>query len=302
MDGADRFARGPDGLKIHYRDFGPAEAPTPPLVCLPGLTRTVDDFAVLAERVSEGAAGEPPRRVIVIEYRGRGESDRDPDPAGYTVATEADDVLAVMDAAGVGEAVILGTSRGGLISFVLAARRPALLRGVILNDIGPVLERMGLERIRAYVGRMPPIASWDDAVAAVKRSTGADFTDLDEAEWRAFAGLTFVNAGGSFALRYDPALTEALKNLDLAKLPDLWDGFPALFHAPLLVIRGDNSDLLSLETAQEMVRRHPDAALLQVPNQGHAPLLTDSPTIARIAAFARHCDGVRHAVPRSGQG
>ena len=297
MDDADRFAHAPDGLRIHYRDLGPGGVDIPPLVCLPGLTRTVDDFAVVAERIATGAPGEPARRVIVVEYRGRGLSDHDPDPAGYSVATEADDVLAVLQAAGVGEAVILGTSRGGLIAFVLAGRRPSLLRGVILNDIGPVLEAKGLERIRGYVGRMPPIATWAEAVAAVKRSTGADFTDLDEDAWRAFAGLTFTDRGGSFALRYDTALGQAVTALDPAKLPQMWDGFAGFFHAPLLVIRGENSDLLSRETADEMVRRHPDASLLSVANQGHAPLLTDAPTIARIGAFARHCDGVRHAVP-----
>lgn len=297
MDDADRFARAPDGLRIHYRDLGPRDAAIPPLLCLPGLTRTVDDFAVLADRIAAGSDGEAPRRVIAVEYRGRGESDRDPDPARYSVPVEADDVLAVLADAGVDAAVVLGTSRGGLIAFVLAARHPALFRGLILNDIGPVLEPAGLARIRGYVGQMPTIETWDDAVAAARRSTGSDFTALDEAGWRALAALTFTDRGGRFALRYDAALAQSLKDLDLAALPDLWDRYPALFHVPLLVVRGANSDLLSDATAEEMVRRHPDAALHLVPAQGHAPLLTDDATIARIAAFARHCDMARPATP-----
>ena len=300
MDDADRFARAPDGLRIHYRDLGPVESGTPPLLCLPGLTRTVDDFAVLADRIAKGAAGARARRVIAVEYRGRSESDRDPDPAHYTVAVEADDVLAALAAAGVREAVVLGTSRGGLIALALAARHPALFSGLVLNDIGPVLERSGLERIRGYVGRMPPVASWDDAVAAARRSTGADFAGLDDAGWRALAALTFTDRGGSFALRYDPALAQSLRDLDPTGPPDLWDAFQAVFPKPLLVIRGERSDLLSGETAAEMVRRHPDAALHLVPNQGHAPLLDDEATIARIAAFARHCDAVRLEAPDAG--
>ena len=290
-DACSRFVTSSDGLRLHSRDVGRGEAGALPVVCLPGLTRTTADFDVLAAHLAGGGGGGPARRVLSIDFRGRGGSDPDPRPENYTVPVEAGDVMAVLAAADVHEAVFVGTSRGGLVTMALSTVRPEMIRGAVLNDIGPVLEPAGLDRIRGYVGRCPPPRDWDEAVGTIQGYAGAQFTGLSPEDWLYFARTTFAERDGVLVGRYDTALTESLRALDTTKpLPTLWPQFEGLAGAPLLVIRGKTSDLLSEATAKEMLRRHPDAALLTVPGQGHAPLLHDAATLARIAEFARRCD------------
>ena len=274
-----------DGLRLHVRDYDGAASSAPPVVCLPGLSRTTADFAILAEALA-AADG---RRVLVIDSRGRGLSDRDPDPRNYNLATESGDVLAVLAAMGVAEAIFVGTSRGGLITMLLAPHHPELIRGAVLNDIGPVLERAGLERIRGYVGKLPQPRSWAEAVATLKRIAGRDFTALNDADWLHYARLTFAEEDGRFVPVYDPALMHNVAAMDLDDIPTLWPQFEALGRVPVLVVRGENSDLLSVGTAVEMRRRHPDCTLLSVPGQGHAPFLTDDMTIEAIRGFISRC-------------
>src|SRR5690348_6368664 len=147
---ADHHVTARDGLRLHVRERGARTAPGLPVVCLPGLARTTADFEPLAAAL----AGDParPRRVLALDYRGRGLSDHDPDPDNYSIPVELDDVLGVLTARAVGSAVFVGTSRGGLIVMALAAARPGVIAGAILNDIGPVLEPQGLMRIKGYVG------------------------------------------------------------------------------------------------------------------------------------------------------
>ncbi len=288
-----RFATAPDGLRLHYRDVGPKVSAVLPVMCLPGLTRTAEDFDPLASTLSQGIT---PRRVLSLDYRGRGLSAHDTDPGHYTVPVEAADVLAVMADAGVAEAVFVGTSRGGLIAMAIASFRPHCIRGTVLNDIGPVLEGAGIERIRGYVGKLPVPRDWTEAVAIIKSYAGQHFTGLSDEDWMAFARTTFSDREGGFAIRYDPALMTALQDLDTADLPTLWPQFESLSGAPLLVIRGEFSDLLATETAHAMVRLHPDSSLVTVKGQGHAPLLRDPSTLARIGAFMLHCDGSQEPI------
>ncbi len=288
-----RFATAPDGLRLHYRDVGSPTSAVLPVVCLPGLTRTAEDFDPLASALSTAAT---PRRVLSLDYRGRGLSAHDVDPENYTVAVEAADVLAVMVDAGVGEAIFVGTSRGGLITMAIASFRPQCIRGTVLNDIGPVLEAAGIERIRGYVGKLPAPRDWVEAVGIIQGYAGQHFTGLSDEDWVAFAQTTFWNREGALTIRYDRALMKALQNLDTTALPTLWPQFEALGQAPLLVIRGEHSDLLSTETADAMVRRHPDSRLVTVKGQGHAPLLRDSTTLASIGAFMLHCDKSQGAI------
>ena len=298
-DAADRYATSSDGLRLHYRDVGRGEAGALPVVCLPGLTRTAVDFEVLAAHLSGGGSGGPRRRVLSLDYRGRGASDHDPDASHYSVPIEAGDVLAVLADAGVTEAVFVGTSRGGLIAMVLSTVRPEMIRGAVLNDIGPVLEPAGLDRIRGYVGRMPAPKDWSDAVRTMKGYAGEQFPGLSDDDWLYFARTTYAERDGALVGRYDPALVAALRALDPAKpIPPMWTQFAGLSGVPVLVIRGETTDLLSEETAAEMARRHPDCALLTVPGQGHAPLLHDAATLARIADFAALCDTAPPAVQR----
>ena len=274
-----RFYSAEDGLKLHLREW-PSRGPGATVVCLPGLARTAADFDALATRL----AG--PRRVVAIDYRGRGLSDRDKDWKNYNLMVENADFLTVMAAAEIGEAIFVGTSRGGLHAMMLAATRPTALRAVVLNDVGPVLEARGLARLRGYVGKLPTPTSWRDATDLARHVMGAQFTALDDAAFEAYARLTFEEKDGRFAPRYDTALMRTLEGIDFnAPLPTLWPQFEGLRDVPLLTLRGENSDLLSAETVAETARRHPRMETHVVAGQGHAPLLIDAPTIERVASF-----------------
>ena len=224
--------------------------------------------------------------MLALDYRGRGLSQWDKDPAHYDIFIENADIQAVCAAAGVARAVFVGTSRGGIHVMALSAARPRLIHAAVLNDIGPVLESKGLARIKGYVGKLPQPRDFADAVDLMKRLASAQFTALSDPDWEAFARQTFVEKDGKLAPSYDPALAKGLAAIDLAKpLPTLWPQFEGLREMPLLVLRGANSDLLSEATVAEMQARHPRCEAHTVPGQGHAPLLLDEPTIARVAAF-----------------
>ncbi len=284
--------RSADGLRLHNRVYGAAHMPHTPVVCLPGLARTAADFHELALHLS--AHPKWPRRVLAMDYRGRGRSDYDPDPAHYDVRVEMQDVLDVMTAAGLHEAIFIGTSRGGLITMGLSALRPAVIRGAVLNDIGPVIEAKGIARIKGYVGKLPPVRDAAEAVQLMKRVAGAHFPRLTQQEWQGFAARTFKPGLGGLVPDYDPQLLVSLAAFDLEKpLPVLWPYFEGLGNVPVLSIRGSHSDLLSEATQAEMARRHAGCTLLTVEGEGHAPLLGDQPTLARIAAFVHRAEGER---------
>ena len=280
----NRFFTSKDGLRLHMKDWGAASAALP-VVCLPGLSRTAADFDTLAARLS------PTRRVVALDYRGRGLSDRDPDWKHYDLFVENIDILTVLEATGIEAAIFVGTSRGGLHTMLMTGTRPQLLRAVVLNDIGPVLEVEGLRRIQSYVGKLPRPTSWAGAVEIAKGIMGAHFTGLSEADWEAYARQTFEETEAGFAPRYDAAIMKAFAQMDLDKpIPALWPQFEALAPVPVLAIRGENSDLLSPQTLAEMALRHPHFEAMTVPGQGHAPLLRDEPTLARIEAFIARMD------------
>jgi len=183
-------------------------------------------------------------------------------------------------------AIFIGTSRGGLHTMLLSATRPAVIAGAVLNDIGPVLESRGMARIRGYVGRLPQPRSVPDAVDLLKETMSERFNGLSEADWETYARITFADAVGRIGQRYDRNLTKPLESLDLEQpLQTLWPQFDGLRAVPLLILRGANSDLLTVETLKEMVARHPGAEVHIVEGQGHAPLLLDAETIHRICAF-----------------
>jgi pimeloyl-ACP methyl ester carboxylesterase len=282
--GESRFYTAPDGLRLHLRDYDPGAARGTPLVCLPGLTRSADDFAPLASRLAFGSA--TPRHVIALDYRGRGLSEHDPDWHHYDFATERSDILAGLDLCGIDHAHVLGTSRGGLHIMAMAATHRTMMQSVVLNDIGPVLEPAGLARIKSYVGRTVRPRDLEDAIQLLKVGAGVHFTALSPDEWRLFATTTFGTDPEHLGLRYDPELAHVLDTFELDKpLPALWDQFDALHGLPVLTIRGENSDLLSIETAAAMAQRWGGCDSHTVPGQGHAPLLADDLSITRIEAF-----------------
>ena len=284
------FLSAPDGLRLHARCYGRRSAAALPVVCLPGLARTAEDFNKLALALAGDATH--PRRVIALDYRGRGLSDYDRDPANYSFQTELADALAVMTALDVMPAVVVGTSRGGILAMLLAAVRPSALAGVVLNDIGPVIEPKGLMRIRGYVGKLPQPTSFEEGAEILRRLFSAQFPKLAKEDWLAAAHRNFKEQDGALVPTYDVRLMKTLEGINFEKpFPPLWKEFGALANVPVLTVRGANSDLLSPETVEAMRARHGGMAVLEVPDQGHAPLLVEADVIARLAAFIHRCDG-----------
>ena len=283
----DFFTTSQDGLKLHARRWGPTHPTLTPVVCLPGLTRNTDDFDDIA--VALTAAGD--RAVYAFDYRGRGLSDYDPNWKNYDVRVEIGDVLDQITALGIAEAIFLGTSRGGILTMVTAMLRPTLLKGAILNDVGPVIDGKGLARIRNYVGKLPQPRSFAEGAAILKQTANTQFPALDDAAWEAYGRRTWKEENGRLVPRYDVGIMKTLELLDLeAPLPELWPQFEALKHVPVLVLRGAHSDLLSPDTAREMTRRHPDCSLHEVPFEGHAPLMADAATQQKILEFVCRID------------
>jgi pimeloyl-ACP methyl ester carboxylesterase len=283
-DYADLFVSAADGLRLYARDYGPRTGTALAVVCLPGLARTSADFHELALSLSQD--GKRSRRVLALDYRGRGRSAYDRDWRNYDVKVELADLLAVLTAASIEEAIFVGTSRGGLLTMALSAARPALLRGAVLNDIGPVIEGRGLARIRGYVGKLPAPADYDEAVDILKKLMSAQFTALSEEEWRSWAEATWKEENGRLVADYDPALARTLESIDLeAPLAPFWFLFEGLKRVPVLALRGANSDLLSAETFAAMARAHSRIETILVPSQGHAPLLQGRGLIQQIKRF-----------------
>ena len=263
------------------RAYGSPSSGATPVVCLPGLARTAADFDALAQRLAVGG-----RFVAALDYRGRGLSDYDADWRNYSIAVENCDLRSLLDAAGIARAIFVGTSRGGLHVMALAAERPQLLAGAVLNDIGPVIEPAGLARIRSYVGKLPKPASWPDAAALFKGLFRAQFPAPEDRDWETYARGTLVEKDGELVPAYDPRLSLTLEEIaPRAPTPDAWALFDRLSGVPLLAIRGANSDLLSPATLEAMASRHPRCETLVVPGQGHAPLLLDEPTQSVIERF-----------------
>jgi pimeloyl-ACP methyl ester carboxylesterase len=286
------FVSAPDGLRLHLRCYGQRTAPGLPVICLPGLTRTAADFDALARRLANDPAH--PRPVIALDYRGRGESDYDRDPGNYNLPVELRDVLAVVTALDVMPAVVVGTSRGGILAMMLGAVRPTALAGVVLNDIGPVIEPKGLVRIKSYVGKMPQPRSFEEGAEILRRLFDAQFPKLSAEDWLTTSYRAFKVKDGAMVPTYDVKLAKTLEDVDFERpLPPMWQQFDALARVPLMTIRGANSDLLSLATVEAMHKRRTTMDFLEVPDQGHAPLLVEPDVTSRIAAFVTGCE-LRH--------
>jgi pimeloyl-ACP methyl ester carboxylesterase len=276
-----------DGLRLYARHYPVPGSLRRPAVCLAGLSRNCRDFHDLA--LALATQDEAGRDVYCLDYRGRGRSQNDPDWKNYSILIELNDVLDFMTMRGLHNAAMIGTSRGGLLTMLMGVLRPAAIGAVVLNDIGPVIEREGLARIVAYVGRVPLPATWKEATDLVTEMNRRQFPSVTAQQWAEFARQVFNDDNGLPAPSYDPNLSKAISLLS-GELPDLWPQFAALNHAPMLVIRGENSDILSAKTFADMQVRHPRLDAVTVKGQGHAPLLKDASTIAAIAKFLAHAD------------
>lgn len=285
MDFRDhRYASACGRLQLAARDYPAAEPAAPVLLMMHGLTRNSADFEPLVAHL----AGR--YRLVVPDQRGRGQSQWDPDPSQYRPDVYAQDMLALLDGLGIERAGLIGTSMGGLMAMVMHALRPGLAQGVVFNDIGPVLDPAGIARIQGYVGPSGPMAGWSEAAARCRAINAPAFPDYGDAEWLAFAQRTCrENADGTVAFAYDPAVSESIAGDDPQTVPpDLWPLWGLLDAVPVLVVRGELSDLLSAETEQVMAQRHSGAyASVEVPRVGHAPILDEPVALAAIEAFCR---------------
>lgn len=295
----DVWARSEDGLRLHARLYGEEDGAGLPLVCLPGLTRNASEFHLLASALlSAGAAG----RIVAVDYRGRGLSDHDPDPSHYAIPVESADLLVVLAELGIAAAIFVGVSRGGMISMGLGAVRPDLVRGIVLNDIGPAVERAGLLRIKGYVGTFGAPRDLDEAAGRLRATFAGQFPNLAPAEWRDWAGTVWTEAESGLVLAYDPALARTLDAVDAeSPIPDLWPFFDRLGDVPVMVVRGALTDLLSAGTVDEMARRHPGLVSIEVPDEGHTPFLHRPALAARICRFVAGVnagDAARRAATR----
>jgi pimeloyl-ACP methyl ester carboxylesterase len=283
------FISAPDGLRLHARLHGSPASRLLPVVCLPGLARTAEDFDPLA-----GVLAGKGRRVIALDYRGRGRSDYDRDPANYSFPVELGDVLAVLTALDALPAIFVGTSRGGILTMLLAALRPTAIAGCILNDIGPVIEPKGLMRIKGYIGKLPQPRSYEEGAEILRRLFDAQFPKLTHEDWLASARRAFKEERGAFVPTYDVKLAKTLEGVDFEKpFPPLWAQFDAIPAVPVMVIRGENSDILTAATVDAMRTHRPALDTIEVSDQGHTPLLVEDDIMAQIALFADRCDTAR---------
>ena len=276
----DRYWTSEDGLTLHFRDY-PGDEARLPVLCLHGLTRNARDSAVLASSLAPG------RRVIVPEMRGRGASDYARDSATYTPAQYVGDVERLLAELGIARFVSIGTSLGGLMTMMMGATDAGRLAGVVLNDIGPVIEPEGIAKIRGYVGHGRSFDSWVQAARGLKEVHSEAHPAFTLDDWLSMAKRVMVlGQGGRIAFDYDMAIADPFNAADdNVAAPDLWPAFDALADVPLLLVRGDRSNLLSADTVAQMKARHPAMETVVVAETGHAPLLTEAPVLAAIELF-----------------
>ena len=270
-----------DGLSLFAKSYGdPTAALT--VLCMHGLTRNHKDF----EPLIDGLTG--PHRYIAVDVRGRGRSQHDPDPARYAPPVYADDMAVLLDTLKIEKAALIGTSMGGLMAMIMMHTMPERVLGTVLNDVGPVVDPAGLARIAGYVGEVEALPDWDAATQASAEAQRDVFPDFGPEDWQAFASRTYrENDTGTVILDYDPAISRAIADTKptLKTRFAMWRLFAKMKKRPLLVTRGERSDVLHPSTAARMMKRHRTAKLVTIPGVGHAPLLNEPEAITAIETF-----------------
>lgn len=271
----DKYWTSRDGLKLHYREYaGPTDRP--PLLMLHGLTRNSRDFEDVAERY----AGE--WRIIAVDFRGRGMSEWDANSSRYAPPTYAADVLQLLDELAIPEAVFLGTSLGGLVTMVVAAVAPGRIAGVLLNDVGPELDLSGIDRIKSYVGKPVIFRDWDDAAERLQARAGDVYPAYKREDWLRFARRTCRQTDGGVEFDYDMAIADPFNKANSGETGDAWPYYRALAGRPVLILRGEFSDLLPKAAAARMAAEFEDVEVVEVPGVGHAPDLSEPASVAAI--------------------
>ena len=268
-----------DGLRLYARVYAGPGALAPTVLCLHGLTRNSRDFEDLAPHLQRRY------RVIAPDLRGRGFSARDPRIENYQPAVYVEDILALLVTLDAPRVAVIGTSLGGMLAMSLGVRVPGRIAGIVLNDVGPEIDPVGVERIKQYAGRLPPARTWSVAVAQTKAMFGDAWPDLEPDRWQALARRGFrEDAAGVVEVDADPGIGEALRAAPAASL-DLWPLWKSLRDLPTLAIRGARSDILSAATFARMKSENPGLRQLEVANRGHVPLLDEPECIAAVDAF-----------------
>lgn len=279
----DCWYRSDDGLRLYARDYactGRENAKAPLMLCLHGLTRNSADFHEFACVMRQHY------RVVAVDQRGRGLSDYDDNPANYTPLRYVQDMALLLAHLQIQKVTVVGTSMGGLMAMMMAAMFGERLNAVVINDIGPEVAPEGLERIKAYVGQQQAVKNWAEAVTQAKQINGDAFPDFSEAQWQAFTRGIYRVCDGVPVLAYDPAISQPLLDSEShAVPPDLWLLFDALKSMPVLVVRGEFSDVLDRSCILEMQSRKTDLQVVEVPNRGHAPMLVEPQALDAVRSF-----------------
>jgi pimeloyl-ACP methyl ester carboxylesterase len=279
MAAAEYWFDSQEGLRLFSRVYAGPSGAAPVAVCLHGLMRNGRDFEDLAPHLAARY------RVIVPDVRGRGFSARDPNFNNYQIPVYLNDLLLLFAGLGVGRAIIVGTSMGGLMAMVLAATQPQLVAAIVLNDVGAEVDPQGLERIRGYAGKSAPVRTWEQAVAQVRSIYGPAWPGLSDERWQRIARLSYrENAQGVPEADADPLISEPLRDTKSAA-PNLWPLWGAIAKVPILAIRGAQSDILNAATLARMKQEKPDLEVLEVANRGHAPVLDEPECLAAIDKF-----------------
>ena len=271
-----------DGLRLYVRDYGRRNSDRPPLLCLPGFTRDSRDFHDLALRYARE------RRAVCPDLLGRGRSDYAGEPTRYAPTAMLEDVLDVMDALGVERAVVVGASFGGFLAMGLGAARPRSLAGVILNDVGPDVDRKETARIAGYIAEHRPQPNWQAAATHARETLGKGWSRQDDETWLRLVRQSYSEkSDGTLELDHDPKIgvpLEAIVKND-SNASDLWRLFGALKLVPTLVLRGALSRILTPDTLARMAREKPALVAVTVPGIGHMPLLDEPEALEAIDGF-----------------
>jgi len=285
-DYREHYYQSPDGLTLYAKIYNPNQKDQT-ILCMHGLTRNSADFDAVAEHLSEHY------RVISVDQRGRGNSEWDPDINHYTPLNYVQDMWALLDGLHIDQVALIGTSMGGLMSIMMGAEAPNRIMGIVLNDIGPQIESKGLERIKNYIGQDNSYNSWQHLADITKEIHGQVFPNYRNEDWLKMAKRTgCVGEDGMIRMNYDPALAKPVHVGQKAAIPlDLWSSFDALKGKKILTIRGELSDILSIDVLDKMARNHKGLKTHTVPNEGHAPMMDDKATLAVIDLWAEQVFG-----------
>lgn len=274
--------RSSDGITLAYRDSGDVYPgiTRPPVICIPGMTRNGKDFAGLSSWLSSS------HRVLRPDLRGRGASEWSPDPLKYVHATYVEDLRRLLDHCDISQAILIGTSLGGVLAMRLAAASPNRVAAIILNDIGPGSTGGDAKAIQTFLREATPAESWGHAAALSRERFQNTYPRWRDEDWRRFSRALYTEReDGAVVPDYDPSMAAPFERGIADDNDDLWDIFGKLTAVPILLIRGALSSILTPQMVDRMAVNHPTLSTIEIPNVGHAPILTERTAVDAIGSF-----------------